>query len=154
MHHGGTPRTKPRARQPRNTGRQPPRELAKTTEGATPMNTGTKAGTARRTSGTSDAPPSTSVRQAKRRRDRGDDGISWDKTNKCFVGTISLGYDTTGKRIPRTVRGSTKAKVKDRLDALHDEIKTGIRAPATSTPPPPAHDWLDPLPSHPSHTAH
>ena len=29
----------------------------------------------------------------KKRRDRGDDGISWDITNKCYVGTISLGID-------------------------------------------------------------
>jgi hypothetical protein len=32
----------------------------------------------------------------KRRRERGDHGISWDKTNKCYVGTISLGYDSSG----------------------------------------------------------
>ena len=29
----------------------------------------------------------------KKRRERGDDGISWDKINKCYVGTISLGND-------------------------------------------------------------
>jgi hypothetical protein len=34
----------------------------------------------------------------KRRRERGDDGISWDKTNKCYVGTISLGFKPDGKR--------------------------------------------------------
>ena len=44
----------------------------------------------------------------KRRRERGDDGISWDKVNKCYVGTISLGYDDTGKRLRRFVRGKTK----------------------------------------------
>ena len=27
----------------------------------------------------------------KKRRERGDDGIYWDKINKCYVGTISLG---------------------------------------------------------------
>ena len=62
----------------------------------------------------------------KGRRDRGDDGISWDKANKCYVGTISLGYDDTGKRVRRTVRGKTKQEVKEKLDGLHDEIKAGI----------------------------
>ena len=37
--------------------------------------------------------------EPKRRRDRGDDGISWDKINKCYVGTISLGYNGDGKRM-------------------------------------------------------
>ena len=46
----------------------------------------------------------------KKRRDRGDDGISWDNTNKCFVGTISLGTDPSGKRIRRTVTGKTKGR--------------------------------------------
>ena len=40
--------------------------------------------------------------EPKRRRDRGDDGISWDKINKCYVGTISLGYRRDGKRLRRT----------------------------------------------------
>jgi hypothetical protein len=30
----------------------------------------------------------------KRRRDRGDGGITWDKANKCWVGTISLGSES------------------------------------------------------------
>ena len=58
----------------------------------------------------------------KRRRERGDDGISWDKVNKCYVGTISLGYGEDGKRLRRYVRGKTKTEVKDKLDELHEEI--------------------------------
>jgi integrase len=81
----------------------------------------------------------------KRRRERGDDGISWDKINKCYVGTISLGYDGNGKRLRRTVRGKTKAEVKDRLDKLHDEISAGIRTPATYTVRQCVADWLDDL---------
>ena len=83
--------------------------------------------------------------QPKPRRGRGDDGIYWDKINKCHVGTISLGYDATGKRIRRTVRGRTKAEVKDKLDTLHDEIKAGIRTPATYTVEQCVRDWLDSL---------
>ncbi len=83
--------------------------------------------------------------EPKRRRERGDDGISWDKINKCYVGTISLGYNGTGKRLRRTVRGKTKAEVKDKLDKLHDEINAGIRAPATYTVRQCVADWLDDL---------
>jgi integrase len=83
--------------------------------------------------------------QPKPRRGRGDDGISWDKINKCYVGTVSLGYDATGKRIRRTVRGRTKAEVKAKLDALHDEIKAGIRTPATYIVGQCVRDWLDSL---------
>jgi integrase len=81
----------------------------------------------------------------KRRRERGDDGISWDKVNKCYVGTISLGYGADGKRLRRYVRGKTKTEVKDKLDALHEEIKAGIETPATYTVRQCVADWLDSL---------
>ena len=81
----------------------------------------------------------------KRRRERGDDGISWDKVNKCYVGTVSLGYGDTGKRVRRTVRGKTKQEVKGKLDGLHDEIKAGIHTPATYTVKQCVMDWLDSL---------
>ena len=81
----------------------------------------------------------------KRRRERGDDGISWDKVNKCYVGTISLGFDDAGKRLRRTARGKTKQEVKDKLDGLHDEIKAGIWTPATYTIRQCVTDWLDSL---------
>ena len=81
----------------------------------------------------------------KKRRERGDDGISWDKTNKCYVGTISLGYDGSGKRRRRSVRGRTKTEVKDKLDELHEEINAGIQTPATYTVRQCVTDWLDSL---------
>jgi integrase len=81
-------------------------------------------------------------RPRRRRARRGDDGISWDKINKCHVGTISLGYDGSGKRLRRTVRGKTKQEVRDKLDALHDEIKAGIATPATYTVKQCVADWL------------
>src|SRR6266568_6856742 len=81
----------------------------------------------------------------KRRRERGDDGISWDKINKCYVGTISLGFDDAGKRLRRTARGKTKQEVKGKLDGLHYEIKAGIWTPATYTVKQCVMDWLDSL---------
>jgi integrase len=86
----------------------------------------------------------------KRRRERGDDGISWDKINKCYVGTVSLGYDGNGKRLRRTVRGKTKQEVRDKLDKLHEEINAGVRTPATYTIEQCVADWLDSLELDPS----
>ena len=81
----------------------------------------------------------------KRRRERGDDGISWDRANKCYVGTVSLGYESSGKRLRRTVRAKTKQEVKDKLESLHDEIKAGVHTPATYTLMQCVADWLDSL---------
>jgi hypothetical protein len=78
-------------------------------------------------------------------RGRGDDGIHWDKTSKCHVGTISLGCDPSGKRLRRTVRAATMTEVKDKLDKLYDEIKAGIRTPATYTIEQCVRDWLGSL---------
>ncbi|MBV9445896.1 MAG: site-specific integrase [Streptosporangiaceae bacterium] len=83
--------------------------------------------------------------EPKKRRERGDDGIHWDKTNRCYEGTISLGYGADGKRLRRTVSGKTKAEVKDKLDELHKEIEAGIRTPATYTVWQCVTDWLDDL---------
>jgi integrase len=79
----------------------------------------------------------------KRRRDVGDDGISWDRTNKVWVGTVSLGFGSDGKRDRRTVRAKTKTEVKERLGKLNEEIKAGIRTPATYTVALCVADWLD-----------
>jgi hypothetical protein len=81
--------------------------------------------------------------EPRRRRERGDDGISWDRANKCYVGTISLGYDDADKRLRRTARGKTKQAVKDQLDKLHEEIKAGIETPTTYTVRQCVMDWLD-----------
>jgi integrase len=84
-----------------------------------------------------DIPGTTSTR-----RSRGDHGISWDKINKCYVGTISLGYTGDGKRTRRTVTGKTKTAVKGKLRELEKEIHAGIRTPATYTVKQCVHDWL------------
>ena len=81
----------------------------------------------------------------KRRRERGDDGLSWDRHNKCYTGTVSLGYDEAGKRLRRRVRGKTKQEVKDKLAELHEEIKAGVHTPATYTVRQCVMDWFDSL---------
>ena len=79
----------------------------------------------------------------KRRRDRGDGGMVWDKTNKCWVATISLGYNSDGTRNRRSVRGRTKTEAKDNLDNLREEIRAGVRTPATYRIELCVRDWLD-----------
>ena len=79
----------------------------------------------------------------KKRREHGDDGIYWDKINKCYVGSISLGNHSTGKRRRPTVRGKTKTEVKDKLSALHDELNAGIQTPATYTVRQCVTGWLE-----------
>jgi integrase len=79
----------------------------------------------------------------KRRRDRGDGTIWWDKINKCYVGSISLGFNSDGSRNRRSVRGRTKTEVKNKLDELRQEINAGVRTPATYTVELCVKDWLE-----------
>jgi integrase len=79
----------------------------------------------------------------RRRRDRGDGTIAWDKINKHYVGKVSLGFNGDGARNRPSVRGRTKAEVKDKLDKLREEINAGIRTPATYTIGQCVKDWLD-----------
>ena len=78
----------------------------------------------------------------KKRRDHGDDGISWDKINKCYVGTISLGFKDGQAHSPHGTR-QDQGRSQDNLDKLHAEIKAGIRTPATYTIEQCVKDWLD-----------
>jgi integrase len=89
----------------------------------------------------------------KKRRERGDGGISWDKTNKYYEGSISLGFDGNGKRLRRRVHAKTKAEVKEKLDAIRQEISDGIQTPATYTVEQCVADWLDSLELDPSTVA-
>ena len=78
----------------------------------------------------------------RRRRDRGDDGIWWDRANRHYVGAVSLGFNSDGKRNRPTVRGRTRAEVKEKLDKLHDELNAGIHTPATYTVEQCVKDWF------------
>ena len=83
-----------------------------------------------------------SERPKRRRRDRGDDGIWWDKTNHHYVGGVSLGFKSDGKRNRPTVRGRTKTEVREKLDKLHEDLNAGIRTPATYTIEQCVKDWF------------
>jgi integrase len=57
-------------------------------------------------------------------------------------GVISLGFAPDGKRIRRKVSGQSKADVKTKLGALHDELHEGLHTSATYTVREAVEDWL------------
>jgi integrase len=79
----------------------------------------------------------------RRRRDRGDGTIAWEKINKCYVGKVSLGFNSDGTRNRPSVRGKTKAEVKDKLEKLREELSSGVRTPVNYTIELCVMDWLD-----------
>jgi hypothetical protein len=70
----------------------------------------------------------------KKRRERGDDGISWDKINKCYVGTVSLGYDEPRQArsaVPCAARPS-RGQGQARQAARGDQAASAHRRPTPS----------------------
>ncbi len=61
-----------------------------------------------------------------RRRGHGEDAIYFDEAKKRYVGAISLGFGSDGKRIRRKVSGRTKQEVRDKLKAAHAELDRGL----------------------------
>ncbi|HEV2937265.1 MAG TPA: site-specific integrase, partial [Streptosporangiaceae bacterium] len=77
-----------------------------------------------------------------RRRGFGEDGIYLDAARNRYMGAISLGYGPDGKRIRRKVSGKTKQEVRAKLQALHQELNSGVRSSGTYTVREAVDDWL------------
>ena len=77
-----------------------------------------------------------------RRRGHGEDGIYLDTARNRYMGAVSLGYGPDGKRIRRKVSGKTKQEVRAKLQALHQEMNTGVRSSSTYTVRETVEDWL------------
>jgi integrase len=77
-----------------------------------------------------------------RRRGHGEDGIYLDAARNRYMGAVSLGYGPAGKRIRRKVSGKTKQEVRAKLQALHQEMNTGVRSSSTYTVRETVEDWL------------
>ena len=60
-----------------------------------------------------------------------------------YVGAISVGFGPDGKRIRRKVSGRTKAEVRDKLKAAHNELDRGLHTSATYTVRQAVDDWLE-----------
>src|SRR5215472_16473626 len=76
------------------------------------------------------------------RRGRGDDGIYWVASRSRFVGAVSLGYASDGKRVRKVVTGKTKQEVRDKLKSLHDELSRSVRSSRRYTIAQAIDDWL------------
>jgi len=77
-----------------------------------------------------------------RRRGHGEDGIYLDTARNRYMGAVSLGYGSDGKRIRRKVSGKTKQEVRAKLQALHQEMNSGVRSSSTYTVRETVEDWL------------
>ena len=84
----------------------------------------------------------------------GRDSIYFDHTAPCrdsqrhrgcsgrWRGSISLGSGPDGKRQRRKGSGRTRAEVKDKLQAIHDEIREGVRSSASYTVKEAVDEWI------------
>ena len=78
-----------------------------------------------------------------RRRGHGEDAIYFDAAKNRYVGAISVGFGSDGKRVRRKVSGRTKAEVRDKLKAAHNELDRGLHTSATYTVRQAVDDWLE-----------
>jgi len=77
-----------------------------------------------------------------RRRGHGEDAIYFDAARNRYLGAVSLGYSSDGKRVRRKISGRTKQEVRDKLRALHAELDAGIRSSVGYTVRKAVDDWL------------
>jgi integrase len=81
--------------------------------------------------------------RARKQARRGDGSIYWDETNKCYVGSISLGYKPDGSRLRPSVRGATQKEVRAKLKELKEDHDDGIELGDKYTVEQAARDWLE-----------
>jgi integrase len=80
--------------------------------------------------------------QLAKRRGHGEDAIYWDESKDRWYGSVSLGFDSGGKRLRRKVSGKTKAEVKDKLRELHSDLDAGVQTSASYTVAQAVADWM------------
>ncbi len=67
-----------------------------------------------------------------KRRTRGDGAVYYDEKRNMYIGQLSIGYDENGKRKRKTVYGSTKQEVKEKLKAIEYQIFSGTFTDAST----------------------
>jgi integrase len=60
------------------------------------------------------------------RRGRGDGGLHWDAARQRWIVTVTLGYDTRGKRVTRKASGRTKTEAKTKLTEILRDHEDGL----------------------------
>ena len=68
---------------------------------------------------------------ARSRRGRGEGGVAFCEERQLWIGTVSLGYDGSGKRKRRKVYGQTKQEVQGKLRALQNQVDTRTLSDST-----------------------
>jgi integrase len=66
------------------------------------------------------------VRVVAARRNRGDGGIHWDETRQRWIGTVTVGYDSRGKRRTRRFSAKTRTEANRKLKELLREVDLGL----------------------------
>lgn len=61
-----------------------------------------------------------------KRRQKGDGSIYYNEKKKLFIGQVSNGYDSEGKRLRITITGKTKSEALKNLKEAEHKIKTGL----------------------------
>lgn len=64
------------------------------------------------------------------RRSRGDGGLHWDGRRQRWIATVTIGYDSRGKRITRKASGKAKTEAKDKLKEMVRDVDDGLPIPA------------------------
>ena len=77
-----------------------------------------------------------------KRRGHGEDAIYFAAAKNRYVGAVSLGFGSDGRRIRRKVYGRTKQEVRDKLKALHAELDRGLRTSGKYTVRQAVEEWL------------
>ena len=80
--------------------------------------------------------------QPTKRRGHGEDTICWDESKGRRYGSVSLGFDSGGKRLRRKVSGKTKSEVNDKLRELHSDLDAGVQTSASYTVDQAVADWM------------
>jgi hypothetical protein len=80
--------------------------------------------------------------QLAKRRGHGEDAIYWDESKGRWYGSVSLGFDSGGKRLRRKVSGKTKTEVKEKLRDLHSDLDAGVQTSASYTVDQVVSDWM------------
>ncbi|UCM88029.1 site-specific integrase [Streptomyces marincola] len=65
------------------------------------------------------------------RRDRGDGGLHWDARRRRWIATVSLGYDSAGKRVVRRRSARTRTEAKNKLKELFNEYGADLGLDST-----------------------
>jgi integrase len=77
------------------------------------------------------------------RRSRGEGGLHWNETRQRWIATVTVGFDSRGKRITRKASGVTKTDAKNKLKELLRDHDDGVAvAPSGYTVTEAVRDWL------------